>query len=163
MESTASSAAAENGLFRWWRRLERVPAGPALFSFGIGLFAPYSGTVGARVERLEPGYARVRLDDRRRVRNHLGSIHAVALTNLGEITTGLAVLSTLPPELRGIVLELDTEYLKKARGRLVAEASFVLPAIEADGSRCRAETRIRDRDGDTVAELRADWLIGPRR
>ena len=143
-----------------WNRLAPLPGGRRLFSRAIGWFAPYSGTVGAQIVALEAGYARVELADRRRVRNHLDSIHAVALVNLGEITSGLAVLVGLPEGIRGIVIELATEYVKKARGRLTAECRCEIPEIdEATEHEIRAE--IRDESGEVVARVTARWLLSP--
>ncbi len=117
-----------NSIIKWWNKLQAFPAGEWLFSFFLGQYAPYSGTISARVEALSPGNARVSLRDRRKVRNHLKSIHAIALINLGEIATGLAVLSSISDSMRGIVLGLEAEYVKKARGKLVATAYFELPS-----------------------------------
>jgi acyl-coenzyme A thioesterase PaaI-like protein len=150
----------ENNILRWWQRLRSLPAGSLLFSRFLGWYAPYSGTIGSRVEDLQPGFAKVSLRDRRRVRNHLKSIHAIALINLGEIATGLAVLTALPPDMRGIVLGLQAEYLKKARGILTAEASFKMPAQMGDNTPCEVNSQIVDADGDLVAIVRATWLLG---
>lgn len=154
----------ENGLImRWWDRVQGLPGGRWLFSLLLGRIAPYSGSIGARVESIRPGYARVSLRDRRRVRNHLNSIHAVALVNLGEIATGLAVLSTIGADMRGIVLSLHADYLKKARGRLIAEAEFELPAELDDNTPCEVEARLIDPSGEIVTRVRATWLIGYKR
>jgi len=160
---TAVTNNSKNNILRWWQRLSVLPVGSMLFSRFLGWYAPYSGSIRSRVEALQPGFARVSLRDHWRVRNHLKSIHAIALINLGEITTGLAVLTRLDSNMRGIVLGLQAEYLKKARGKLTASASFELPELVGDDMPCEAKTEIVDETGDVVAIVRATWLIGYRK
>lgn len=143
---------------QWWARLSPMPGGKALFSMIIGRTAPYTGSIGARAEELRPGYARWSLRDRRAVRNHLNSVHAVALTNLAEVTTGTAMLMSLPAATRGIVTGLTTTYLKKARGTLTAECRCELPEIGAD-TRFELACEIRDTAGDVVTTATVTWLL----
>lgn len=145
-----------------WRRLRPLPGGRWLFSRFLGFTAPYSGSVGALITDLEPGWCRAELRDRRRVRNHLNSIHAVAMLNLGELVTGLAATTLLPPTVRGIVTGLAIRYHKKARGTLTAECRCTLPDIATDGEHDVTGT-IRDAAGDTVATVTATWRLGPLR
>ena len=154
------SNAEQGAILTWWYRLSPLPAGRKIFSLGLGWVAPYSGSIGALVEEIKPGYARVSLKDRRRVRNHLHSVHAIALLNLGEITTGLALLSTVSANMRGIVLNINADYLKKARGKLTATAEFQLPERLNDDTPCAVEAQLKDETGDTVTLVRATWLIG---
>jgi len=126
----------------------------------LGRMAPYSGTIGARIEEVRPGYARVCLRDRKKVRNHLDSIHAIALVNLGELATGLATISTFSTNMRGILQGISAEYLKKARGTLVATAHFELPDDIQDNTSCDVEAELTDQAGEVVTRIRATWVIG---
>mmetsp|Transcript_2385 Transcript_2385/g.4943 ORF Transcript_2385/g.4943 Transcript_2385/m.4943 type:complete len:84 (+) Transcript_2385:193-444(+) len=65
-----------------WAFLSPLPYGKTILSIGIGLFVPYTGTIRPRVLDLQPGYSKVLMRDKRVVRNHLNSVHAIALMNL---------------------------------------------------------------------------------
>jgi len=126
----------------------------------LGRQVPYSGSIHPRVEELAPGRARVSLRDRRAVRNHLDSVHAVALANLGELCTGLAMVGALPPSARGILVGLEVAFHKKARGRLEATCTCAVPDVVED--RDHAVTgQIVDRSGEVVATVTALWRLGP--
>ena len=143
-----------------WSRLSPLPGGRWLFSRFLAWLIPYTGTLGARVVELEPGLARVRLADRRRVRNHLRSVHAIALTNLGEMTSGLALLGAMAPTVRGILVGIETDYRKKARGMLEAECHCDVPSV-VEATECVVEACIRDSSRDVVAVVHARWLLSP--
>lgn len=148
-------------LLNLWRRCQRYPGGRYLFSRMLARRVPYSGSVRPRVEELTPGFARVRMADRSSLRNHLSSIHAIALTNLGELTSGLAMTAAMPTGLRGIPVELNIEFVKKARGDIVAEGRSPVPDPDQDG-RYEAEAVMTDSVGDRVAILRAGWVVSRR-
>ncbi len=143
-----------------WQTLEKLPAGKWLFSKVLGLMVPYTGALGAHVQHLSPGHAVVTLKERRMVRNHLRSIHAIALANLAEVSTGLAVLSGMPDDARGILAGIKIEYLKKARGVLKAECQCTIPQSN-ERSEYLIHGSIIDEQGDEVAKATARWLIGP--
>jgi len=149
------------GLLRAWRRTRALPLGNRVFSWFVGRMAPYTGSMGATVQALEPGYARVALRERRRVRNHLASVHAIALANLGELTTGLAMTTAMPPTVRGIPVRLTISYQKKARGTILAECRCLpVPPLTEPVDHVAAAA-LRDLEGDVVAEIEVAWRLGP--
>ena len=144
-----------------WDRLHGVPGGRTLFSKLVGQAAPYTGSVDARVQELRRGYARVGMADRRRVRNHLNCVHAVALTNLAELTGNVAMAYSMPDDARFIVAGLSIEYLKKARGPITGESECPIPRT-SERTTYDVPVVLRDRQGTEVARATLQTLVGPK-
>jgi uncharacterized protein (TIGR00369 family) len=143
-----------------WDRLHKLPGGKRAFSRMIGMAAPYTGSIGAQVQEVRRGHARVTLRDRRAVRQHLGSVHAVALVNLAEMCGNLAVAYSLPDGARFIVAGLSIEYLKKARGTVTATCDVEVPA-RVERREIAVPVVMRDPGGEEVARATLRTLIGP--
>jgi acyl-coenzyme A thioesterase PaaI-like protein len=143
-----------------WNHASGTRLGRWLFSRAVGRFAPYSGTIAPRIESLEPGRAVIAMNDRKAVRNHLRSIHAAAMMNLVELTGSLAASASLPPGSRMIPVRVDTEFLKKARGTLTADAQCEIPK-SPDHGQLPVGVAVTDGDGDEVARARVEVLVGP--
>ncbi|MCK6681308.1 MAG: DUF4442 domain-containing protein [Thermoanaerobaculia bacterium] len=143
-----------------WKTLSPIPGGRFLFSRFLGWFVPYSGSISPEIDILEPGFARVAVSDHRAVRNHLDSIHAVALMNLGELSTGLALMLGLPGDARAILTGLSIEYLKKARGTITAECRCEPPKTSKKRE-YEIEGVLSNEAGEVVARARARWLVAP--
>lgn len=149
-------------LLRLWRRLRPLPGGTRLFSRIFGWQVPYSGSVRPHIRALAPGHAEVEIPDRRRNRQHLGSVHAVALVNLAEQASGLALLTALPDGVRGIVTQISMQYVKKARGPIRAVCEVVAPAVSGD-MEFDVTAECLDRGGAVVARAAVRWRLGTER
>ena len=144
-----------------WDRLRGIPGGKRIFSGLVGRVAPYTGTIGAVVQELGPGYSRVTLADRRAVRNHLSCVHAVALANLVELTGNVALGYSLPDDARFIVAGMGLDYIKKARGTITGECRT--PPIDSNVKQeYQVNVTLRDESGDTVVEGTLRTLVGPK-
>lgn len=142
----------------WWGRLEPLPGGRWLFGKILGFIVPYSGTVSPTIIKLSKGHAELSLKDCRRHRNHLRSLHALAIANVGELTTGLALHFAMGEKDRAILTNLSVDFLKKARGTLQSIANADIPKEEEKGI-VVVEAHIYDAQKQLVAKVRASWLL----
>jgi acyl-coenzyme A thioesterase PaaI-like protein len=158
--SLKNRLASAETLRRVWGLLRHAPGGGVVMGQLLGNLAPYTGTIRPEILTLEEGHVRVRMRDRRAVRNHLRSVHAIALMNLSEVTTGVAMISALPEGMRCIVTHLEMDYLKKARGSITAECRAPM-AMAGERREYDVQADLIDEAGEVVARARARWLIGP--
>jgi acyl-coenzyme A thioesterase PaaI-like protein len=144
-----------------WSLMSRLPGGKKAFSSLIGLIVPYTGTIQPEVVSIESGVVTVRMRDRRRVRNHLKSIHALALANLGEVSCGLALNIQLPKGQSAILRRIETEYIKKGRGTLTCECNLGLIEFGDKNSvhNVAIQSTITDELGNVIARTRTEWKV----
>lgn len=132
-----------------FNRLKDLPAGTRLFTLGVCRTAPYFSSIRPLVEALQPGYARVSIRKRRRVENHLGTVHAIAMCNMAELAGGLMTDVSIPQGARWIPAGMSVEYLKKATSDLVAEADGSGIDWQVNGDK-QVPVTIKDKQGQTV-------------
>ena len=105
-----------------WRLATKVPGGRRLFARAFARKAPYFATVRPRFTALEPNHVELVVRDRRRVRNHLGTVHAIALCNGLEAAMGALAEATIPRDKRWIPKGMEVHYTARAAGDITCVA-----------------------------------------
>nr|BFD33391.1 hypothetical protein GTC16762_30090 [Pigmentibacter ruber] len=142
-----------------WTKLKNIPGGNIIFSSLVSKYIPYTGSISPLVLSIESGQARVLLKDKRAVRNHLNCIHAIALANVGEFSTGLCLISQLPETAMAILTKIEIEYLKKARGDLVSEAIYQYQANQQENEDHKITANILNTNNEIVTKVHATWRV----
>jgi uncharacterized protein (TIGR00369 family) len=156
------SSSPTNSIRDLWDRLSGLPGGKIIFSRLASEAAPYTATIRARVEDLRRGHAEVSMRDRYRVRNHLQSVHAVALVNLAELTGNLALAYSLPDDARFIVSGISIDYIKKARGKILGVCDCPVPET-SERKEYEVIVSLRNPAGEEVARATLRSLVGPKK
>ena len=151
-------------LLSLYRRLTRWPGGHWLFARAICFKAPYFASIAPRIELLEAGRCEASMADRRKVRNHIGTVHAIAMCNLAELSAGLMVDASLPADMRWIPKGMQVHYQAKAQGTLRAVATPQQPIASAtSGYELPVKVSVSDRAGTEVFAARVDIWVSPRK
>jgi len=147
-----------------YRRITRWPAGHWIFSRLVCFRAPYFATIAPRFVALVPGRCEVRIRDRRRVHNHIGTVHAIALCNLAELSAGVMTDATIPADMRWIPKGMSVEYLKKAMGTMHGIATPELATPVPDGGHeWPVRVEVVDSADETVFRARVLMWVSPRK
>ena len=142
-------------------QFERLPAGLALFSWAVCFTAPYFGSIRPRFLELKPGKARARIRKRRRVHNHLKTVHAIAMANLCEFVGGTLMEVSISPEMRWIPKGMTIRYLAKAQTDLIASCEIE----KYDWSETQEvilPIKVHDCSGTLVAEAEIPMYVSPK-
>lgn len=148
---------------RLFQRFGGSSPGRWLLSRVICRRAPYFASIAPRIERLESGRCIVRMRDRRAVRNHIGSVHAIALCNMAELAGGLATDATIPDAMRWIPKGMSVRYLAKAHGTMTATALVPSVADASSAQELHAKVEVRDRADALVFDADITMWVSPRK
>jgi acyl-coenzyme A thioesterase PaaI-like protein len=140
-----------------WRTVTGLPlvggtVGKRVFSFAFSQKAPYFASIHPRLVELRPNYAEVVIPKRRRVHNHLGTVHAIALCNGLEMAMGALAEASIPRDKRWIPKGMEVSYTAKASSDITCTAETTQAQwTAAEGELPVAVKGVRD-DGTVVIE-----------
>ena len=97
-----------------YTKVNRLPQGQRIFSLLFSQKAPYFGTVRPRFTVLRPNHAELVIRKRRRVQNHIGTVHVIAICNGLEAAMGALAEVTVPSDKRWIPKGMEVSYTAKA-------------------------------------------------
>ena len=129
-----------------WTTMTRLPQGSRLFSVAFARRAPYFATIKPRFTEIRPHRASLVIPKRRRVHNHLGTVHAIALCNGLEAAMGALAEATIPADKRWIPKGMTVAYTAKATSDITCTA-------ETDPDQWTAEA-LPDEGGDVLVRVR---------
>ncbi|WP_201588663.1 DUF4442 domain-containing protein [Psychrobacter fozii] len=147
-----------------------LPAGArsSILSKAFGKVVPYVGTTGVYYETVNPNQVVVSLNNTRSVQNHIGSIHAVAITLLAETATGFILGLNLPSDRVLLIKSYSVNFYRPIKkGQIAAVASLSdeqrLDILNTPKGEMVIPCVIHDRESDSdrdpiVVEMTWAWI-----
>lgn len=139
-----------------------------ILSKAFGKVVPYVGTTGVYYETVEPNKVVVSLNNSKAVQNHIGTIHAVAVTLLAETATGFILGLNLPSDRILLIKSYSVNFyrpLKKGQIAAIATLSDAqrLEILETPKGEMVIPCIINDRESDSardpiVVEMTWAWI-----
>jgi len=105
-----------------YNKLAPVPLGKRIFSIAFSQKAPYFATVRPFFAAVRPNYAEVHIPKRRKVHNHIKTVHVIAIANGLEAAMGALAEATVPSDKRWIPKSMSLEYTAMATSDIVCTA-----------------------------------------
>src|SRR5258706_11153287 len=87
-------------------------------SVGLGNAVPFVGTARIAIETLNDQECVLSIRNRRRVRNHIGGVHAAAMALAAETATGFIVGVNMRDDALPLIKSMHIDYKKRAQGGL---------------------------------------------
>jgi len=144
-----------------WNRLKAHAPGRWLFSRIVCWRAPYFASIRPLFLELGEGRAVVAMKKRRRVTNHIGTVHAIAMANLCEIAAGTMMEALLDSSMRWIPRGMTIHYLSKAATSVQARAA--MPAVTAAMAQdVIVPVIVTDQQGKEVVRAEITMYVSPR-
>ena len=157
-----SEQSAPRRAYALYRKFAAYPLGRWLFTRVICLQAPYFASIRPLFKGLKPGRAVVFMRKRRRVQNHIGTVHAIAMANLCELVAGTMTEVSTPRSMRWIPKSMTIDYLSKAETDVRAEATLA-PIREGEPQDAVVNVDVFDTAGTKVVHADITMYVSPKK
>lgn len=130
----------------------------------MGRVIPFVGTADVQIVEMTPERVVARIGNRRRVRNHIGGVHAAAMALVAETASGLVVVMNVPDSRVPVIKSMRVQYKKRLKGGLRVEARLTEEQRASIAAQEKGEVTVqvsaRDDGGQEpiVCEMVWAWL-----
>ena len=150
-------------VLRSWERWSSSAFGRWVFARAVCRRAPYFGTIRPLFRELAPGVCRVSLRKRRRVENHIGTVHALAMGNLCELAAGMVTEVSLPSSMRWLPRGMTIEYLRRAESDVTATARLNKTEWSGAAENVAVPVSVVDATGTEVVRAVITMYVSPKK
>jgi len=137
-----------------------------LLTWMFGRTVRFVRTAGVSFEDLSEERALLHIRNRKRVQNHIGSVHAAAMALLAETASGALLGMNVPDDRVPLLKSLQVDYVKRARGDLRAEATLDAAArvriLREEKGEITVPVRVTDESGEQPIQCRIVWAWVPK-
>lgn len=133
----------------------------------MGRVIPFVGTANVEIEEMTPERVVVSIGNRRRVRNHIGGVHAAAMALAAETASGLVVVMNVPESRVPVIKSMRVQYKKRLQGGLRVEAWLTEEQREMIAQQEKGEVTVqltaRDDGGQEPIVCEMVWAWVPKK
>ncbi len=151
-----------NYILKLHKKITAYPFGNFLFSYAVARKAPYFLSIKPRIEEIRSNYIKVSMKKRRKVHNHLETVHAIAMCNLCEFAGGICMEASIPRHRRWIPVGMQVKYLRKAKTDLTAICDLGEPNWDKiDLQIC--DVKVKDAQGEVVMSALIEMKVSDKK
>ncbi len=138
-----------------------------LLNFVIRRTVKLVGTAKVEVLTLTKESSQFRIQNRKKVQNHIGTIYAAAMALIAETATGMVVGMNVPDDKYLVIKTLKVDFVKRAVGSLTATAQLSegqrLAILNEDKGEVDVQVSVVDEEGKEPIECTMIWAWTPKR
>ena len=120
-----------------------------------------AGTSGLQVETLNQREAVVYLANKRKIQNHIGSLHACAMSLAAESATGMIVGMNVPDTHIPVIKQMNISFVRRCQGDIRARAVLSEEDYrrinEEDRGEVNVEVLVEDESGNEPIKAEMIW------
>ncbi|WP_251357953.1 DUF4442 domain-containing protein [Kangiella sp. TOML190] len=139
---------------------------PAL-NFALRTTVKLVGTCKVEVIKLTNRESVFKLDNRKKVQNHIGTVHAAGMALVAETATGMVVGMNVPDDKIPVIKSMNINYVKRAVGALTAKAHLTDEQIEnilnTEKGEVEVAVTVTDEEGKEPIGAQMVWAWTPKR
>ena len=156
----------ENRISRLVTKVKSFPMGGKLLNLLMGRMIPFVGTSGLEILEMTENRLVVRIENRRKIRNHIGQVHAAAMILLGETASGLLVGMNVSDECLPLIKEMNSKFIKRSQGAMTATAT-IRPEdralFQSEKGEIPVIVEVRDEVGEEPILIQTIWAWVPKK